>query len=52
MLPIRHTVAGMNPNQHSGAKEFLEAAFDEVKQFLGSAKLEDDITRVVIKIEE
>jgi sigma-B regulation protein RsbU (phosphoserine phosphatase) len=39
-------------NKHRGAKKMLEAVFDDLKRFRGAAELEDDITLVVIKIED
>lgn len=38
-------------NKYGGTKQILESVFKGLKQFLGPAKLEDDITLVVIKIE-
>lgn len=39
-------------NKHGGAKQILEAVFNDLKQFRREAELEDDITLVVIKIED
>ena len=38
-------------NKYGGAKQILDAVFDGLKQFRRDAELEDDITLVVIKIE-
>ncbi len=38
--------------KYHGAKKMLEAVFDDLEQFRGTAELEDDITLVVIKIED
>ena len=38
-------------NKHGGAKQILDAVFNHLRQFRREAELEDDITLVVIKIE-
>jgi sigma-B regulation protein RsbU (phosphoserine phosphatase) len=39
-------------NKYGGAKQILDAVFNDLKQFRRETELEDDITLVVIKIEE
>lgn len=39
-------------NKNGGAKQILDAVFNDLKQFRREAELEDDITLVVIKIED
>lgn len=39
-------------NKYGGAKQILDAVFNDLKQFRREAELEDDITLVVIKIED
>jgi len=39
-------------NKYGGAQQILDAVFNELKQFRREAALEDDITLVVIKIED
>jgi sigma-B regulation protein RsbU (phosphoserine phosphatase) len=39
-------------NKFGGAKQILDAVFNDLKQFRREAELEDDVTLVVIKIED
>ena len=38
-------------NKYAGAEQILDAVFYDLKRFRGEAEFEDDITLVVIKIE-
>jgi sigma-B regulation protein RsbU (phosphoserine phosphatase) len=45
-------VNSIRRNKYAGAKQILDAVFNDLKQFRREAELEDDITLVVIKIED
>jgi sigma-B regulation protein RsbU (phosphoserine phosphatase) len=52
MLGKEPIVNGIRENSALGAKQILDAIFNTVDKFLSGAKKEDDITSVIIKIQD